>query len=164
MVKKSGKAGYRSFTAVQVTKSGGCKTKFHGGRFVSRTPAGAAKKAFGEHCRTKRIRGICTLNVVIRETTQGSKKQLFAYKLHRNRLPRPIILQEGTPNEYVVEYNSVAKSIKSIPENCKKPDSHERRGRMKKHTAKKYKMTGNNVRKGRRRGTIKRREMFRGGW
>ena len=33
---------------------------------------------------------------------------------------------------------------------------------MKKHTAKKYKLTGNNVRKGRRRGSVKRREMFRG--
>ena len=162
MVKKSGKVGYRSFTVVQVTKTGGCKTKFHGGRYVSRTPVGAAKKAFSEHCRTKRIRGVCTLNVVVKETTQGSKKQLFAYKLHRHRLPRPIILQEGTPNEYVVEYQPKAKSVKSIPENCKNVGDHDRRGRMKKHTAKKYKLTGNNVRKGRRRGSVKRREMFRG--
>ena len=164
MVKKSGKAGYRSFTVVQVTKSEGCKTKFHGGRYISRTPVGAAKKAFSEHCRTKRIRGVCTLNVVVKETTQGSKHQLFAYRLNRHRLKKPIILQEGTPQEYVVEYQSTAKSVKSIPENCQDSGDHDRRGRMKKHTAKKYKMTGNNVRKGRSKGSIKRKEMFRGGW
>ena len=34
MVKNSqGKAGYRSFTVVEIGKHGGCKTKFHGGRY-----------------------------------------------------------------------------------------------------------------------------------
>jgi hypothetical protein len=164
MVKSaSGKNGYRSFTLINLTKKGGCKTKYHGGRYVSKTPRGAALKAFSEHCRVKRIRGICTLSVVVRETTQGSKHNVFAYKLNRHKLKNPIILQEGTPNEYVIEYKPVAKSIKSIPENCRLPEdnSHNRRGRMKKHTAKKYRMTGNNVRKGRRQGSVKRSEMFR---
>lgn len=160
MVKSgTGKSGYRSFTVIDLKKSQGCKTKYHGGRYISKTPAGAAKKAFSEHCRIKRIRGICTLNVVVKETTQGSTNKVFAYKLHRRKLANPIIRFEGQPNEYVIEYQPHAKAIKNIPSACK--DNSQSRGRMKKHTAKKYQMTGNNVRKGRRMGTRKRPEMFR---
>lgn len=159
MVKKAGKDGYRSFTVINVSKHGGCKTKFHSGRYINKTPAGAARKAFTEFCRTKRIKGICTLNVVVQETTTGSRKGVFAYNLHRHKLAKPMIMQEGTDNEYVIEYKSTIKSIKTIPEDCKNPG--QSRGRMKRHTAKKYKMTGNNVRKGRKRGSIKRKEMFR---
>ena len=158
MVRKAGKEGYRSFTVINVAKHGGCKTKFRAGRYINKTPQGAAKKAFSEFCRTKRIRGKCTLNVVVQETTTGSSKKTFAYHLQRNRLTKPMIMQEGTDNEYVIEYKTVARSIKSIPEDCVK--AGQSRGRMKKHTAKKYKMTGNNVRKGRKRGSVKRREMF----
>ena len=164
MVKSgTGKNGYRSFTVIDLTKSKGCKTKYHGGRFISRTPRGAASKAFSEHCRVKRVRGTCTLNVVVKETTQGSKHKVYAYKLHRKKLANPIIRFEGQPNEYVIEYQPHAKSIKQadIPIACMGTQS---RGRMKKHTAKKYKMTGNNVRRGRRMGTTKRKSMFRGGW
>ena len=49
MVKSSsGRDGYRSFTVVDVTKHGGCKTKFRGGRYKNKTPDGAARKAFSE--------------------------------------------------------------------------------------------------------------------
>ena len=58
MVKNSqGKAGYRSFTVVEVGKHGGCKTKFRG-RYVGRNAVGAARKAFNDFCRVKRIKGI----------------------------------------------------------------------------------------------------------
>ena len=87
MVKKSdGRDGYRSFTVEKVGKHGSCKTKGHGGRFVNKTPAGAARKAFSEFCRTKRIRGVCTLIVTIRETTSGKSGKLFTYKLNRMKL------------------------------------------------------------------------------
>ena len=163
MVKKSsGKVGYRSFTVINVTKHGGCNTKFNGGRYISKTPVGAAKKAFSEFCRTKRIRGVCTLMVVVKETTRGGNHKIFAYKLHRHKLSKPLILQEGKPGEYVIEYTTQAKAAKSIPANCKSPG--QTRGRMKKHTAKKYKLTGNNVRHGRKRGSVKRKEMFGGLW
>ena len=83
MVKKSGKVGYRSFTVVQVTKTGGCKTKFHGGRYVGRNPVGAARKAFNDFCRVKRIKGVCALVVTVKETTSGSKGKVFSYKLNK---------------------------------------------------------------------------------
>ena len=47
MVKSSsGVEGLRSFTIVDVTKHGGCRTKFTGGLYKSRNPVGAARKAF----------------------------------------------------------------------------------------------------------------------
>merc|ERR1711990_1031372 len=157
----SGKDGYRSFTVINVTKGSGCTTKGHGGRFKSRAPVGAAKKAFSEFCRTKRIRGVCTLLVVMKETTKGSAGKTFAYRLKRHKLAQPII-RSVKGKEWVIEYEVKAKSVKSIPTSCKDPDHKQSRGRRKRHTAKKYKLTANNVRKGRKRGSVKRREMFGG--
>ena len=102
MVKKSGSSGeYRSFTVERVGKHGSCRTKGQGGRFINKTPAGAARKAFSEFCRTKRVKGVCTLLVTMRETTNGARGKLYTYKLNRMKLRNPIIRLEGTPNEFV---------------------------------------------------------------
>ncbi len=146
MVKtSSGKDGYRSFTVVDASKFGGCKTKFRGGKYVSKSPSGAAMKAFSSFCRLKRIRGVCTLFVTVKETTRGSKGKLFTYKLNRNRLKVPIIRFEGTPKEYVVEYTRKAKSVKVVPA-CKKAGQSV--GVMKSKTrGTKRQMRPNNVRR-----------------
>jgi hypothetical protein len=150
MVKNaSGKQGYRSFTVLEVGKHGGCKTKFGGGgKYVSKNPGSAVKKAFRELCRIKRIRGVCTLVVTIRETTQGSKKKVYSYKCQRKKLPQPKIMMEGTNNEYVIEYKMEAKAT-TIPPSCKNPS--QTRGRQKKYTSKKNRKSPNNVRKSRRK-------------
>lgn len=144
MVKKSGSDGFRSFTVVKVGKHGSCKTKGQGGRFINKTPAGAAKKAFSEFCRTKRIKGICTLIVTIKETTAGSVGKVFTYKLNRIKLKEPIIRFEGSDKEYVIEYQSKIKSI-TVPVECKKPG--QTRGRALKRTSKRNKIKANNVRR-----------------
>jgi len=145
MVKNSkGKAGYRSFTIIEVGKHGGCRTKFHGGRYVGRNPVGAARKAFSDFCRVKRIKGVCALVVTVKETTSGSKGKVFSYKLNRRKLAEPIIRLEGTNSEFVVEYGVSAKST-NVPVACKAPG--QTRGRMKKRTAKQSKKSANNVRR-----------------
>ena len=153
MVKNaSGRDGYRSFTIVNVGKQGGCKTKFHGGKYVSKTPVQAARKAFTELCRVKRIRGVCTLVVSVQETTSGSSKKVFSYKLNRLKLKQPMIMQEGTDNEYVIEYETKVKALKGVvPTECKKKG--QSRGRMRKRTARKRssRKTPNNVRRLRKR-------------
>lgn len=151
MVKKaSGVEGFRSFTIVGANKHGGCKTKFgvkgKGGRYISRNPAGAAKKAFTELCRTKKIRGVCTLIITIKETTKESNGKVFSYKLKRNKLKTPIIMMEGTDKEYVIEYTTTIKAQKSAVE-CDSKKKGQTRGRKKKKTAKNYKLSANNVRK-----------------
>jgi len=145
MVKSSsGKVGMRSFTVVGVAKHGGCKTKFNAGRYISRNAVGAAKKAFNEHCRVKRIRGRCALRVTVKETTQGSSGKEYTYKLLRKKLAEPLVRLEGTPNQFVVEYVVVAKSTNTPPP-CKAGNNVRTTGKMSKKTSRKSKATVNNV-------------------
>ena len=154
MVKKSGSRGeYRSFTVERVGKHGSCKTKGKGGRFVNKTPAGAARKAFSEFCRTKRIKGVCTLLVTMRETTSVSACKMYTYKLSRMKLREPIIRLEGTKNEFVIAYSSKVRSVTNPPD-CKKPG--QSRGRRLKRTIRKNRMRPNNVRRSRRRSAARR--------
>ena len=151
MVKSSsGRVGYRSFTVVQVGKHGGCKTKFRGGKYVSKAPVSAAMKAFSSFCKYKRIRGVCTLFVTLQETTRGSNGKMYTYKLNRYRLKEPLIRFEGTDKEYVIQYTRKAKAV-AVPPSCKKPG--QTRGRMLKTTpgAKTRRLRPNNVRKMRNR-------------
>lgn len=152
MVQKSdGRDGYRSFTVLQVSKHGGCKTKKTGGRFINKTPSGAARKAFNEFCRTKRIRGVCTLVVTLKETTKGSAGKEYTYRLNRMKLRDPVIRLEGTNREYVIEYQTKIKSV-SAPSNCKRPG--QSRGRPKKITVRKNRLKANNVRRMRTRSRV----------
>jgi hypothetical protein len=145
MVKRSGKQGYRSFTVVDATNHGGCDTKSHGGRYISRSPFGAAKKAFNELCRVKKIRGVCTFIVTIKETTSESNKKLFTYKMHRKKLKEPLIRMEGTPNEFVIEYVVDGKKAK-VHHSCKNK-KQKTSGRMSKKTRRSSVLSANNARR-----------------
>ena len=152
MVRKNGKEGYRSFTLVGASKTAQCKTKGYGGRFINRSAAGAARKAFSDLCRVKHIRGICTLYVTMRDTTKGgrNKGKLYTYKLQRLKLAKPMIMQEGTDREYVIEYKPVIKSVlrgNAIACAMGNNAPGQTRGRAKKRTAKKTRVSPNNVRK-----------------
>ena len=137
VVNGSGKKGLRSFEIVSVLNEKGCETKFNkNSRLVGRNPAGSARKAFNGLCRVKDVKGQCTLNVHIRETTQGSNHKEYMYKCKRKLLPKPLIMMEGKKNEYKIEYTSNAKAIKSMPK-CKGRSSKSS-GRMRKRTAKKH--------------------------
>lgn len=161
MVRKNGKEGYRSFTLVGASKTAQCKTKGYGGRFINKTPAEAARKAFSDLCRVKNIRGVCTLYVTMRDTTAGGKLKgkLYTYKLQRQKLAKPMIMQEGTDNEYVIEYKPVVKAVlrdevmKCSMANNNKPG--QTRGRAKKRTAKVTRVTANNVRRDEKRSSKK---------
>ena len=132
-VTASGK-NVRSFAVVNVGKHGGCKTKFHPGRYLSTTPVGAAKKAFNELCRVKKIRGVCTLYVSVKETTKGSKNKVFTYKLRRNKLKEPVVRHPaGLKKPFVIEYQVTAKAA-SGDHPCLRPG--QSRGKPKKRTAK----------------------------
>ena len=151
MVRKNGKEGYRSFTLVGASKTAQCKTKGYGGRVINRSPAGAASKAFSDLCRVKNIRGVCTLYVTIRDTTKGgrNKGKEYTYKLQRQKLAKPMIMQEGTDREYVIEYKPVIKAVlRGNAVKCTKDEKPgQTRGRAKRRTAKKTRVSPNNVRR-----------------
>ena len=98
----------RSFTVIQVQRSSGQKkgSSNEGGRYMSKTPSGAAKKAFTRLCRESKVKGVCTFIVSLRETTAGSAKKVFKYKLQRKLKKKPVELQGRT-----IKYDIMAKSM-----------------------------------------------------
>jgi hypothetical protein len=74
----------RSFTIVSVNdRRRGKGEENMGGRYISKTPAGAARKAGSQICRKTKIRGQCTLTLCIQETTRGSSNKIYHYKIKR---------------------------------------------------------------------------------
>jgi len=134
--RSSMKKGDRSFTIDMAAHVDGCPTKFSRkdftGRYISKTPSGAASKALTQLCNVKDVRGQCTLFVKMRETTQGSKGKEFLYNVKREKLSEPVEIASGV----TVEYKNKVKSTKSMP-SCKK--SHKSSGRMRKHSPRKSK-------------------------
>ena len=137
------KSKVRTFAVSQVNRQGDCKTKFKPGRYTGRTPAGAARKAFSELCRAKSIKGVCTLTVTVRETTQGSNKKEFSYKLNRHKLDKPLVMLKGTKNEFTINYQTTAKSVKlsQLPA-CYKPGGKSHGPMKSTHKSQKQKGSG----------------------
>jgi hypothetical protein len=69
------------------------------GRYISKTPAGAAKKACSKFCNSGGKCGASVLNIVIRETTAGSSKKEFKYKYFR-RDENKTVVRNGVEIHY----------------------------------------------------------------
>ena len=137
----------RTFAVVDVRKMGKCQTKFKSGRYTGKAAVNAALKAFNELCRLKKIRGVCTLTVSVRETTRGSDGKVFTYKLHRMKLKEPLVRFEGTPKEFTINYKNVAKSITvDSLKACRKPEGKSS-GRMRAYRKKSKKTVNNKTKK-----------------
>ena len=61
----------------------------------------------------------------MRETTQGSKHKLFAYKVKRIKKSNPVVIA----GEFKREYDSIATAVRIPTEKCDK--SHKSSGPMK---------------------------------
>lgn len=72
----------RTFTIEAIYNSSGNRLRYDGGRFISDTPAGAARKAFSHAARTRKS-GRLSLEIHMRETTQGSLHKIYKYKVRR---------------------------------------------------------------------------------
>jgi len=74
----------RSFTIESINSTiGGGRVKYTDGRFISETPAGAAKKAFTKAYHSIKETGPLSLKIKIRETTQGSLHKIYEYRVTR---------------------------------------------------------------------------------
>ena len=103
--------GKRSFTVVSVNdKRRGKGEKNAGGRYISRTAAGAARKAGSRICRNTAIRGQCTLTICIQETTRGSSNKFYHYKIKRV-VNKDTVSHEGKTIKY--KYNTFARKDKT---------------------------------------------------
>ena len=73
----------RSFTIEAVKRTSGGSVRYTGGRFISETPNGAAKKAFTKAYHHLKATGALSLKIKMRETTQGSLKKEYEYRVTR---------------------------------------------------------------------------------
>ena len=81
-----------------------------GGRYISKTPAGAAKKAFTQKCKKTNKKGVCSFEITLRETTQGSKQKVYKYKIKRTKLKTPLKVKFGK-NDVTIKFKVSAKSM-----------------------------------------------------
>jgi hypothetical protein len=73
----------RSFTIESVHTAKGTHVNYKDGRFLSATPAGAARKVFSRAYRAAKGRGPMTMKVAVRETTRGNEGKVFTYNVMR---------------------------------------------------------------------------------
>ena len=108
--------GKRSFCLVKVHNAKGAvlfnSPRGHG-RYLSSTPAGAAKKAGNRFCnaRSGKVRADCRLTLVVRECTAGSHKKEFAYKYARKAVKAKVNHGE---TQVLHRYKSSVKAVKSM--------------------------------------------------
>jgi tryptophan synthase beta subunit len=115
MVKKANKPNeeYRSFSIE------GSSIEFFGGKFISKTPGGAAKKAgrklysmidkepeFAKYKKDEMVQ------FIIRETTLGSAHKLFAYDAYKIRLDEPVVRKLPNGGEYTIEFVYKVRALK----------------------------------------------------
>lgn len=132
----------RTFEVVDIAAPGqkyvrkGSVANRGGGRYKGSTPQQAAKKAFSKACQRsktgkqkRKIKGRCTFAVTMRETTQGSNKNLTAYRFTRKlkKNPETIKLKNGT--EITYKYDT---EVKSLNVNSPKDKSSVKKRRSKK--------------------------------
>ena len=111
----------RTFTISSATTVKGCKTKIPRNSRYLGTAVAAAKKAHTVLCGRKRIKGSCTFIITMRETTQGSAKKLYTYKVTRRLLDEPVELDNGVSFDYEVIAKKATRKKKS--KNCRKQSS-----------------------------------------
>lgn len=98
----------RSFTIISVNKLNGSKIRYDGGRFISDTPSASAKKVFTKVYHHINAKGPMSLNIEIRETTQGS-----AHKEYKYRVVRKSEKIEVERDGEIITYNFITK-VKSM--------------------------------------------------
>lgn len=97
----------RSFKIVSITRSGK-RLGLTGGRYISQTPLGAAKKMFSHAVRTLKSCGKCTLTITLIETTSGSSNKTYVYKISKINNPVEI---ERNGKTIVYKFKTLAKSV-----------------------------------------------------
>ena len=121
--------GKRSFTINNAYHIDGCTTKFsrkdYEARLTGHSAQRAAMKALTGLCQVKKIKGQCALYIELRETTQGSKHKLYAYKCKRVKKDTPLVIGDRS-----YKYDMICTPVEVIPtKKCSK--SHKTSGSMR---------------------------------
>jgi uncharacterized protein YqjF (DUF2071 family) len=80
----------RYFTIESVERANGQKINYTEGRFKSETPRQCARKMFSKVYSYLNINTPLTLKITLRETTQGSNKKSYSYKVSKQTQKKTI--------------------------------------------------------------------------
>lgn len=98
----------RSFTIVSIEKTSGSKIQYSGGRFMSESPSGAARKMYSQGL--QRCKNTCnSFKITLRETSQGSNHKEYTYRVKRVKDPVEIKYKNG--DIVVHEFTTKVKSL-----------------------------------------------------
>ena len=99
----------RSFTIIEIKSKDTNINKKVGGRFISKTPMNAAKKAFSKIL-NKNKEKYFKMTLKIKETTRNSNKKTFTYKLSRVFKKNPEKVKIGN-KEIIYNYDVFTKFV-----------------------------------------------------
>jgi hypothetical protein len=97
----------RSFTIDAVYRAGR-KQRPEGGRYISDTPASAAKKMFSTVYKEIKPKGRISLQIHVRETTQGSAHKIYKYKVAKVKQRTEVVVNGQT---IIYNYTTKVKAI-----------------------------------------------------
>ena len=83
----------------------GKKIKFKKGRYVTRDPAGSAKKAFNQIIKLNNITS-GSLVIAVQERTRNSDNKIKIYTVERFKLQTPKVFKKDTSDEYSIQYDT----------------------------------------------------------
>lgn len=98
----------RTFTIEAVYKTKCNKLRFIGGRYESESPYGAVKKCFASVQEHYGKRALKKYIIHIRETTRGSKHNVYKYRVQRINNPVEVIRDGKT---FIFKYVTKVKSL-----------------------------------------------------
>lgn len=115
----------RTFTIVKITTPQNKAIRIKGGRYTG-DPYSAAKKMARQAC--KKHKSCQVLHITLRETTSGSNKAEFAYKIKKTKLKKPITYKIKKGNKKITvkyRYHSTRESLKKSSKPKSKPKTRK---------------------------------------
>ena len=103
----------RVFDVYGIGDYNGQKIKFKKGRYVTRDPAGSAKKAFSQIIKFNDITS-GSIVIAIQERTRNSKNKIKIYTVERYLLQNPKIFKKDTSKQYTIKYDTTIKTNKTF--------------------------------------------------
>lgn len=107
---KKNTAAKRNFTVVSVVREGK-EEDFKGGKYQAKTPAGAARKAANQACKSLYEKENCTVEITIKETTKNHPSKEYSYQATRTHGTKDVNFKESGV-KIPFEFSMLLKSLK----------------------------------------------------
>jgi hypothetical protein len=105
----------RVFTVLSVKDTDGQDSEFKGGKFFSKTPAGAARKSANQACKILYNDQDCVVEVLIKEVTKNGSSKEYSYRAER-KLAEKSVAFKGNSGAIQIpfKYSMILKSLKTV--------------------------------------------------